>query len=164
MALVKNGELITDSYHNVTGAESIPADGAVLVSLEQWQDHCHSLQRRRDPVGVLLQSDQHPEIIADDLDQIALVALAFPSFRDGRAYSYARLLRERYGFNGELRAVGDVLLEQLHYMQRCGFDAFELDSEDAASDFAVAQSDFSVWYQPASDDRASAVRLRHRRA
>ncbi|MDJ0928395.1 MAG: DUF934 domain-containing protein [Gammaproteobacteria bacterium] len=163
MALVKNGELVNDPFRDVTGADTIPPDGAVLVSLEQWQDHCHSLQRRPDPVGVLLESDQHPEIIADDLDQIAVVALAFPTFRDGRAYSYARLLRERYGFTGELRAVGDVLLEQLHYMQRCGFDAFQLDGEDPARDFAIAQSDFSVWYQPASDGRLSALRLRHRR-
>ena len=163
MALLQNGRLVADPFINATDAETIPAEGPVLVSLEQWQDHCPSLQRRRDPVGVLLQSDQHPEIIADDLDQIALVALAFPSFRDGRAYSYARLLRERYGFTGELRAVGDVLLEQLHYMQRCGFDAFDLDSDDPARDFGIAEGDFSVWYQPASDDRLSAMRLRHRR-
>lgn len=161
MALLKHGKLVADPFTDVTGADAIPADGAVLVSLEQWQDHCRVLQRRRDPVGVLLQSDQHPEIIADDLDQIALVALAFPTFRDGRAYSCARLLRERYGFTGELRAVGDVLLEQLHFMQRCGFDAFDIDSENPARDYATAQSDFSVWYQPAADGRPWAARQRH---
>ena len=73
-----------------------------------------------------MHSDQSPELIADDVQRFALVALEFPKFRDGRAYSYARLLRERYGFKGELRAVGDVLLEQLFFMLRTGFDAFEL--------------------------------------
>ena len=163
MALIKNGKLVDDDYQNVTDAEDFPAAGAVLVSLEQWQDHWQGLQRRPESVGVWLRSDQHPEVIADDLEQIDLVALEFPTFRDGRAYSYARLLRERFGFSGELRAVGDVLLEQLHYMQRCGFDAFEISSETAENDFSVAQTDFSVWYQPSADERPSALRLRHGR-
>ncbi len=82
--------------------------------------------KRGTPLGIRLHSDQSPELIAADVPQFAVVALEFPKFRDGRAYSYARLLRERYGFKGELRAVGDVLLEQLFFMLRTGFDAFEI--------------------------------------
>ncbi len=163
MALLKNGRVVADPYIDVSSAEEIPADGALLVSLAQWQNQWDRLQRRPEPVGVLLESDQHPEIIADDLEQIALIALRFPSFRDGRPYSYARLLRERYGFSGELRAVGDVLLEQLHFMHRCGFDAFEIDSDDPERDYAIAQGEFSVWYQPTGDGRPTAIQLRHAR-
>ncbi|HSG65121.1 MAG TPA: DUF934 domain-containing protein, partial [Gammaproteobacteria bacterium] len=113
-------------------------------------------------IGVRLKSDEPPTLIADDLGRFSVVALEFPAFRDGRAYSYARLLRDQYGFGGEIRAVGDVLLEQLHFMARVGFDAFEIVSDDPQRDFDVAASDFSVWYQPASDDRRSALELRHR--
>ena len=89
-----------------------------------------------------------------------VVALEFPKFRDGRAYSYARLLRERYGFKGELRAVGEVLLEQLFFMLRTGFDAFEIESADPLEDYRTALADFSVWYQPTADGRPTAMQLR----
>ena len=91
------------------------------------------------------------------------MALEFPKFRDGRAYSYARLLRERYGFEGELRAVGDVLLEQLFFMLRTGFDAFEIESPNPLEDYRTALADFSVWYQPAADGRPTAMQLRHQK-
>ncbi len=88
---------------------------------------------------------------------------SFPKFRDGRAYSYARLLRERYGFEGELRAVGDVLLEQLFFMLRTGFNAFELTAEDPLGAYRTALGDLSVFYQPTGDGRATALQLRHAR-
>ncbi len=162
MALVKQGKIVEDSFQRVTD-EAIPTTGAVLVDLATWQAQREQLKGRAEPVGVVLKSDEHPEVLADDLPGLALVALDFPTFRDGRAYSYARLLRDRYEFTGELRAVGDVLLEQLLYMQRCGFDAFEIESDDPERDFETALADFTVWYQPAGDDRASALQLRHRR-
>jgi uncharacterized protein (DUF934 family) len=112
---------------------------------------------------VRLRSDQSPELIAEDLPHLQLVALEFPAFRDGRAYSYARILRERYGFKGEVRAVGDVLMEQLHFMLRTGFDAFEIKGKDPLTEFRTAMRDFSVWYQPAADGRRTAVQLRHGR-
>ena len=108
-----------------------------------------------------MKSDQSPELIADDLDKLALVALEFPACRDGRAYSYARILRERYGFTGEVRAVGDVLMEQLHFMLRTGFDAFEIEAEDPLGQYRQALRDFSVWYQPTGDGRPTAVQRRH---
>ena len=163
MALIKNGELVESSFVDVSGATEIPATGAVIVSLEQWQAQRTALLARGTPLGIRLHSDQSPELVAADLEHFAVVALEFPKFRDGRAYSYARLLRERYGFKGELRAVGDVLLEQLFFMLRTGFDAFELSSADPLRDYQVALADFSVWYQPTADGRATAMQLRHRK-
>ena len=162
MALLKNNTVIEDPFIDATGQEAIPACGAVLVDLDQWRTHREQLVRRDRRVGVKLRSDQPPELIAADLAFLAMVALEFPVFRDGRAYSYARLLRGQYGYSGEIRAVGDVLLEQLHFMERTGFDAFELESDDPLGDLQIASADFDVWYQPAADDRLSAVQLRHR--
>ena len=160
MAIVKNGELVTSSFVDASGANAIPSEGAVIVNLEQWRTHRDELLKRGTPLGIRLHSDQAPELIADDLPHLAVVALEFPKFRDGRAYSYARLLRERYGFKGELRAVGEVLLEQLFFMLRTGFDAFEILSADPLKDYRTAVADFSVWYQPAADGRPTAMQLR----
>jgi uncharacterized protein (DUF934 family) len=160
MALIKDGKLVTDAFVDASAATEIPAAGPVIVSVEQWQAQRAALLGRGTPLGLRLRSDQSPEPIAPDLSHFALVALEFPKFRDGRAYSYARLLRERYRFNGELRAVGDVLLEQLFFMLRTGFDAFELQSTDPLRDYRTALGDFSVWYQPTGDGRPTAMQLR----
>ena len=161
MALVKDGRIVDDPFVDASALEALPADGPVIVSLEQWQAHRDALLARGAPIGLKLKSDQSPEAVADDVDRFAVIALEFPRFRDGRAYSYARLLRERYGYTNELRAVGDVLLEQLFYMVRTGFDAFEIQSADPLRDFEVAMGDFSVWYQPTADGRPTAMQLRH---
>jgi uncharacterized protein (DUF934 family) len=160
MALIKNGELATSSFVDVSAAEAIPPAGPVIVSLEQWQAHRDDLLKRGTPLGIKMHSDQPPELIAPDLQHFAVVALEFPKFRDGRAYSYARLLRERYKFTGELRAVGEVLLEQLFFMLRTGFDAFDVQGADPLKDYRTALADFSVWYQPAADGRPTAMQLR----
>ena len=161
MALIRDEELVEDDFRSLGDDEPLPESGALLVSLERWRADREALLGRTDPVGVKLRSDEPPEHIAGDLDRIALVALEFPAFRDGRAYSYARILREHLGFAGELRAVGDVLMEQLHFMLRTGFNAFEIDSEDPLGQFRTAKADFSIWYQPTGDGRPTAVSLRH---
>jgi len=163
MALIKNGELVADAFIDATAATELPATGAVIVSHEQWQAQRGALLARGTPLGIRLRSDQSPELIAGDLPHFALVALDFPKFRDGRAYSYARLLRERYGFKGEVRAVGDVLLEQLFFMLRTGFDAFDLQGADPLDAYRTALGDFSVWYQPTGDGRPTAMQLRRNR-
>ena len=163
MALIKDGQLVEDPFSDASSADTIPPAGAVLVSYEQWQIHRSALLGRGTPLGIRLHSDQAPELIVDDLKHLAAVALEFPKFRDGRAYSYARLLRERYGFEGELRAVGDVLLEQLFFMLRTGFNAFELEGEDPLGAYRTALADLSVFYQPTGDGRATALQLRHSR-
>jgi uncharacterized protein (DUF934 family) len=163
MALIKKDALVTDEYQLLADDDAaLPASGAVLVSLARWQRDRDALLSRSDPIGVQLKSDESPELLADDLDRIALIALEFPVFRDGRAYSYARMLRDRFAFTGEVRAVGEVLMEQLLFMLRTGFDAFQIESDDALGQYKTAKADFSVWYQPTGDGRPSAVSLRHR--
>ncbi len=161
-SLVKNDALVDDPFLTVTDAEAeLPAGSPVIVSLERWQRERDTLLARGAALGVRLKSDESPEALAEDLPHLAVVALEFPVFKDGRAYSYARILRERYGYEGEVRAVGDVLMEQLHFMLRTGFDAFEIESEHPLEDYRTALADFSVWYQPTGDERPTAWQLRH---
>jgi uncharacterized protein (DUF934 family) len=162
MALLKGGKRVKDPWQRVGAEDSLPETGPVLVELERWQRDREALIARRAPIGVLLKSDEAPEELAPDLDALALIALEFPAFKDGRAYSSARVLRERYAFSGELRAVGDVLLEHLLFMHRCGFDAFEMESEDPEQDWQTAVADFDVWYQPTADGRPTALQRRNR--
>lgn len=162
MALINNGVLVEDAFVYVDDDANLPDDGAVIVGLERWQARRENLLQRSAPIGLFLKSDQLPECIGEGLERLAVIALEFPAFRDGRAYSYARLLRDKYAYTGELRAVGDVLLEQLHFMVRTGFDAFELETDDPLRDFEVAAGDFSVWYQPTADGRNTALELRRR--
>jgi uncharacterized protein (DUF934 family) len=160
-ALIRNGRLSEDRFTRLDDGDPLPATGGILVSLERWLGARAELLARQQPLGVRLRSDQHPAAIAGDLRQLALVALEFPVFKDGRAYSYARLLRERWHFSGELRAIGDVLLEQLHFMERVGFDAFELKGSDPVRAWQTASREFSTWYQATADGRVPARFLRH---
>jgi uncharacterized protein (DUF934 family) len=161
MALIKDNQIVADPFTYVPDGQPIPESGSVLVHLDAWCESKTELLGRGVSLGVQLKSDQSPELIAEDLSGLDLVALEFPAFRDGRAYSYARILRDRFGFMGEIRAVGDILMEQLHFMLRTGFDAFELASDDPIGDYRTALADFSVWYQPTGDGRPTAVQKRH---
>jgi uncharacterized protein (DUF934 family) len=164
MAIVKHDALVDDPYFDASAADAVlPPAGPVIVSIERWQSERDSLLARGAPLGLKLRSDQSPELVADDVGHFAMIALEFPKFRDGRAYSYARLLRERYGFEGELRAVGEVLLEQVFFMLRTGFDAFDIQADEPLAAYHTALADFSVWYQPTGDGRPTAVQLRHHR-
>jgi len=160
MALIKDGSLTEDIYTDISNDEQPDFSGPVIISLEQWQTN-KNLLGNRDSLGIILRSDEKPELIKDDLEHFSMIALDFPTFRDGRAYSHARMLRDRYKFTGELRAVGEVLLEQLHYMHRVGFNSFAISNTDAISAWETACADFSVWYQPTGDGRVTATRLRH---
>ncbi len=162
MPLIKEGALAEDPWQALADEEAL-VEGPVVVSLERWQSERESLLARNTPLGVRLQSDQSPALIAEDLDRLDLVALEFPKFNDGRAYSYARLLRDRYGFKGEVRAVGGVFRDQFLLMQRCGFDAFEVADKAAAEAWEKAISEISVTYQPGADARRPALALRRNR-
>ena len=159
MSLIRNGRAADDPWTTVGDDGALP-DGPAIVTLARWQAARDELAARNAPLGLRLRSDQPPALVAADLGRFAVVALEFPKFTDGRAYSHARLLRERHGYRGELRAVGNVLRDQLLFMQRCGFDAFEVADEKAAA-WDRAMAEFSVRYQPAGDDRPAALALRH---
>ena len=164
MPLIKDGQLTEDRWALLADDEPLPeAATPIIVSLERWQDDRAALTGYTGELGVRLKSDQPPAEIAADIDRLGLVALEFPKFTDGRAYSYARLLRERHGFGGEIRAVGNVLRDQLLFMQRCGIDAFEVDDRTAAHDWLEAFSEIRVFYQPTGDRRMPVSALRHRR-
>lgn len=162
MPLIKNGQLVADPWQAIGNEDPLPEDAHALISLERWQEDKEVLKVRTAGLGLQLRSDQSLPQVSADLPSFSLIALEFPKFTDGRAYSNARLLRERYSFSGELRAVGNVLRDQLLFMQRCGFDAFELPEDAPVEAWLKALEDFSVWYQPATDNRAPASSLRRR--
>ncbi|MDJ0949534.1 MAG: DUF934 domain-containing protein [Alphaproteobacteria bacterium] len=163
MPLLKDGRLVEDPWVPLADEDPVPKDGPVLVSLARWQAEREILRVRPAPVGVRLASDDSAEALADDLADVALVAVDFPAFADGRGYSTARLLRERYGFTGELRAVGNILRDQYLFLARCGFDAFEVSDARAPEAWRAAMAEFHNFYQPAADGYASIIALRHRR-
>jgi len=127
--------------------------GNISVPLSFWLKNKQAVLDRDGPVAVQIASNEMPEILADDLPDIEIIVLPFVNFVDGRSYSHAHKLRLRYAFKGEIRAVGDVNFDQLDFLKRAGFDAFEL-RENADYDTALrAFSEFSEVYQPAADDR-----------
>ena len=160
MSVIRNGRLAPDPFTDASGLGDVPAGVPVIVSLEQWRKHGAALLAAGHPLGLRLRSDQPPKLVADDLRHFSVIALEFPKYRDGRAYTHARMLRERLGFKGEVRAVGDVLQEQLHFMQRCGFDAFDVAGPDPRQAWRTITGDHTVWYQATGDGRSRALALR----
>jgi uncharacterized protein (DUF934 family) len=148
-----------DVFTDVADEDAIP-DGPVILSLARFQAEGDALITEGRAVGVRIQSEEAVEDLAYDLPRIAMVALVFPKFRDGRAYTSARLLRERYGYAGEVRAVGDVLREQAGFMVRCGFDAFIPADGSTPQEWAAAASRYRHVYQRAADDRVPAFEER----
>ena len=144
-----------DEFTAVDEDGAIPS-GDVIVSMSRFQADGERLLGEGRRVGVRVGAGEAVEALAYDLPRIALVALEFPRFRDGRAFSAARLLRERLGFSREVRAVGDVLIDQAGFMVRCGFDAFEPADGATAQAWTRAASRFRHVYQRAADDRAPA--------
>ena len=163
MPLIKSGRPVEDPWAYLDDDAPLPEHGPVIVGVARWQAERESLRRRGGPVGVRMRSDQPPSLIADDLGRLQVIALEFPTFADGRAYSSARLLRERHGYAHQLRAVGNVLRDQFMFMHRCGFDAFEVADQAAVDGWIEAMSEISVWYQPTGDGRAPVSVLRHSR-
>lgn len=126
MAFFKDGRFAPDPWRRVHAIEELPAEGYLILSLDNWRRLASLGQRTNAAFGLLLEPGQRVEAIANDLPNLSLVAIQFPKFTDGRGYSMAREIRDRYHFVGELRATGDVLFDQLQFMARCGFDAFEI--------------------------------------
>jgi len=163
MVLIKNGEVVDNPWVRIGTDETVPTDKPALIPLARWQAERDKLLPREAPLGVVLESGEQPADIADDLQHFDVIALEFPTFRDGRAFSSARVLRDRYGFTGEIRAVGNILRDQLLFLHRAGFDAVEIPaSEDKAqADWQKALAEISIYYQDTHDGRPTVLRARH---
>lgn len=160
MALLQHGALQPNNWRFVGDDAALPADGPVTVSLKRWQAETDALRGRNAPIGVRLKNDEPAASLGDDVHRLSVIEVEFPKFTDGRAYSQARLLRERFGFAGELRATGQVLPDQLLLMRRCGFDAFEIAKNAPLETWQRALESFSDFYQPAADGREPIASLR----
>ena len=148
-ALFKDGRFVEDSWKHVADGEDISPSGHTIVPLDWWQAQRAAFTDSHVALGLRVEPGVPVSAYATDLPRFSLIALSFPKFQDGRNFSVAQLLRERYGFKGELRAVGDVLLDQLQMMQRCGFDTFEIN--DSATLRALQDgrlNPLSRFYQP----------------
>lgn len=158
--IIKNGQILKDDWLVLRVAEGqlpsevkVPA-GKVLVPLAVWLAHSDELIQRKhhgNDLGVWLAPEDDPAALLPHLNEFAVIALDFPVFRDGRGYSSAVLLRTRYGFKGELRAIGDVLKDQIFYLARVGFDAFTVREDKSIEDALASLKDFSEVYQGATD-------------
>jgi uncharacterized protein (DUF934 family) len=147
--LIKDGAIIDDRWTLLREASSVadvPRAQAAIIPLALWLQSREALRARAD-IGVWLKPSDDPEVIAADCPALPLVAVDFPQFSDGRGYSLARLLRERHGFAGELRAIGDVLRDQIYYLAQCGFNAFAVRADRDIEDALRGFSDFSDNYQ-----------------
>lgn len=160
MPLIKEARVVDDPWRHLGDEEPLGDGEAASVSLQRWSRDREALRRRNGPIGLRLPNDVAPATFAADVERFALIVLSFPRFTDGRAYSQARLLRSRFGFRGELRASGNVLRDQLLFMRRCGFDAFELDDDAPVAEWLAAFHEFDVFYQPAEDGSSA---IMHRR-
>ena len=161
MPLIKNNAFVDNTFRHVADEEALP-EGAVVVSLKRWQANRDELMSRNAPLAVRLTSDQSPEALAADVHHFAMIELEFPKFKDGRGYSWARLLRQRMGYKGEIRASGDVLRDQWLFMSRCGVDAFEVRPGTRIEDFRAALGEQTLFYQPTPDGKTTILELRHK--
>lgn len=154
MRVIKDNQVIDDNWQRIEITDeqtSMPA-GDIIVPFSYWIEHKSELLERKDGrIAICIHGDDAIEEVVNELQYFQLIALDFPAFKDGRNYSHARLLRDRYGYRGELRAVGDVLRDQLFFLHRCGFDSFQVREDKDIEDALKGLSDFSVTYQTASD-------------
>ena len=162
MRVIKNRAIVEDEWQRLPDDAPL-SDGDIIVSWPRWREEQNTdLAAHRGRIGIAVNGDDELDEIAARLDAFDLIAIEFPRFADGRGYSIARLLRERHGYSGELRAVGDVLRDQLFYMARCGIDSFELRADKDAEDALQAFEEFSTPYQAAADEHTPVYRLRNR--
>ncbi len=156
--IIRNHAIVADDWmvlrpEKGAAPESVVVpEGKVIVPLGVWQAQKETLQSRPS-IGVWLASDERPEELKCDIDRLGVIAVDFPKFSDGRGYSIAFNLRARLGYKGELRAIGDVLRDQLFYLSRVGFDAFVPRPDRSIEDALKGLSDFSVKYQTSWDEK-----------
>jgi uncharacterized protein (DUF934 family) len=157
--IIRNRAIVTDDFVYVGDDDPLPASGKPIVTLARYAKAVGELHAHYAQLGVRVPSDKLPADVPQ-LTRLALIAIEFPKFTDGRGYSVGRMLRDRYGFRGELRAVGWVLRDQLFFMERCGFDAFELRPGKPLDSALEAFREFTTTYQAGADQRLPIYRRR----
>jgi uncharacterized protein (DUF934 family) len=162
LRVIKDNQVVDDGWVRVAALEpgqAVP-EGDVILPFRYWKENRTGLIGRKGRIAVCLDGDDRVEAMAGELDQFELIALDFPKFRDGRCYSHARLLRDRYHYKGDIRAVGDVLRDQLFFMKRCGISSFHVRGDKNINDALTAFRDFTVKYQTAADGAPPVYKLR----
>jgi uncharacterized protein (DUF934 family) len=155
--------VVGDAWVTYTGdAHAIPAGTKVLLPLTEYREFAGTWRKHARSLGVLLSSSDDVSQIANDLASIELIAIDFPKFVDGRGYSIAHTLRNRYGWRGELRAVGDIQRDQIFLLARAGFDSFALRDDQSVTESAEALDDFSIAYQWGADRFGARPRVEQR--
>jgi len=163
LRVIKDRAIITDDWQRLPDLpvdQPLP-DGKVIMPYAYWQANRDKLIAGGKNYAISINGDHETAEVAKDIAHFELIALEFPAFTDGRSYSHARLLRERYKFAGELRAVGDVLRDQLFFMYRCGIDSYEVRADKNIEDALKAFNEFSVRYQTAADQATPIYKTRH---
>ena len=156
----KNHRVVEDSFTYVAD-DALAGSESVIVSMKRFQAEKGILLSRNTPIGVRLETSQPAELLADDISRLSLIEIHIPYFKDGRAFSWARLLRTRLGFKGEIRLTGHFLLDQIAFFMRVGVDSFTLPENLPAADVEKAVGQISNVYQPSSDHRLTIRDLRH---
>jgi uncharacterized protein (DUF934 family) len=152
MPLIRNGAFADDTFVTVADDAPLPVNGTI-VSLARLRGERETLVARNAALGVRLKSAESPEELGQDIHRLSVIVLEFPVFRDGRAFSWARMLRTRLGFTGEIRAAGHFLYDQIAFMKRSGFDAWEVPESFTLEQFSRALGEISHVYQPSADGR-----------
>jgi uncharacterized protein (DUF934 family) len=158
--LIRSGAFAQDDFVSVTDDAPLPEEGGAIVSLTRFLKDRESLLARNASIGVRLAASESPEKLGPEINRLSVIALEFPRFRDGRAFSWARILRTRLGFTGEIRAVGDFLYDQINYQRRVGFNAWEVPEHFTIEMFERALHEMTNVYQPSSDGRKTIRDLR----
>ncbi len=154
MPLLKNNKIIEDTWIFIEEDADIPAHGNIVLSFERLTDHFKTLVMREGRLGVHLGNDVDAQSLAPFIKKLSLIALHFPAFTDGRAYSQARIITTQLNYRGELRATGNVLVDQGVFMSRCGFDAFVIDERQPPLLWANIANTMSLAYQRGYKTRA----------
>lgn len=150
MKIIKNKQILEDACIHIADSDEI-VDGNITVSISRWKNNKNELKNHLGNIGIRLCPTDKVADIAEDLKNIRLIALEFPAFTDGRSFSQARLLRSRYNFRGEIRAIGGFIPDQVFYLSRVGVDTFELENQNQLHAALSTINDFTVHYQASTN-------------
>ncbi len=160
MQIIKDGKIVQDDWRHVADDQPLPS-GKFTISLQRWLCEKEALQTIAGPLGLRMPGEAAAESIAGDIDRFSLITLEIPAMADGRAFTLARLLRDRHGYAGEIRARGSFIRDQMFFLSRVGVNAFEFDADTDLAAQLPALTEFTVRYQASSDEKRPLFRRRN---